>query len=46
MIINRSTRERDDWMKVLNNAIHDNIKKRTCSTPDEEIGFQIGKEVD
>lgn len=32
-------------MKALNTAIHDNIKKRTCSTPDEEIGFSLGKEV-
>ncbi|CAL8093031.1 unnamed protein product [Orchesella dallaii] len=43
-LVAKTPRERDEWMKALNNAIHDNIKKRSCCTPDQEIGFQLGKE--
>lgn len=30
-------------MKALNDAVNDNIRKRTCRTPDQEEGFALGK---
>ncbi|ODM99815.1 FYVE, RhoGEF and PH domain-containing protein 6 [Orchesella cincta] len=44
-LVAKSSKEREEWMKALNDAIHDNIKKRSCCTPDYEIGFSLGKEV-
>jgi FYVE/RhoGEF/PH domain-containing protein 5/6 len=42
-LINRSARDREDWMKALNVAIQDNIRKRSCRTPDQLEGLQLGK---
>ncbi|CAG7827887.1 unnamed protein product, partial [Allacma fusca] len=41
-LVAKSAREKDDWMKVLANTIQDNIRKRTCTTPDMEKEFRIG----
>ncbi len=30
-------------MKAINDACDDNIRKRTCRTPDQEEGFAFGK---
>lgn len=44
----RSVKEMEEWVKAINDAIFDNIRKRTCKTPDidqHDESVQLGKVV-